>query len=318
MQITSARFCSNRILCPFFAVSNRVLFIVNPFSGKRIGEKTAKTIAEKLSHNSAVSEIFVSHNLTELNAFVGSTNLNDFGWIGIIGGDGTMHGFMNAALNAYGSVNPPLALFPCGTGNAFNFDIGCATVDETLACVLQNRTSYIDVAEVTYENGERLWSFNILGCGLVADINRLAEKWRWLGGMRYNVASVIKLLGNPVQEYEITTDNDRFSGKYSFMLACNTRYTGKGMMMAPHAELNDGKFDIILVKACSAFKLLTLFPKIFKGQHLGADVLSYLQTSSLSIISKNGPQQSNIDGEMKGQTPFRFIVHKNKVRVFVK
>lgn len=297
---------------------NRVLLIVNPFSGNRNGEKTAAKITAKLSAESTVCEVFVSRNLDGLVKFIAKTNLNGFAWIGIIGGDGTMHEFINAAINAHGHISSPLALFPCGTGNAFNFDIGCATVDETLACIRQNTTSYIDVAEVTYGNGTRLWSFNILGCGLVAEINRLAEKWRWLGSIRYNVASVVKLLVNPVQNYEIKTDTERFAGKYSFMLACNTRYTGKGMMMAPHAQLNDGKFDVILVKACSAFKLLGLFPKIFKGQHLGTDVLTYLQTSTLSISSNNGAAASNIDGEMKGSTPFSFAVHRNKVRVFVK
>ena len=77
------------------------------------------------------------------------------------------------------------------------------------------------------------------------------------------------------------------------------------------------KFDILVVQACSVWKLLTLFPKIFKGKHLGSEVLRYIQSGSLKITTINS-LATNIDGELKGHTPFEMKVHKNKVRVFVK
>jgi diacylglycerol kinase family enzyme len=115
----------------------------------------------------------------------------------------------------------------------------------------------------------------------VAEINALAEKMRFLGGSRYTVASLIKLLANPVNELVVKTDQGELRGKFSFMLACNTRYTGKGMMMAPRTELADGKFDV------------------------------------LSISRPQKKLVTNIDGEIKGTTPLHFTVHTNKIRAFV-
>ena len=297
-------------------MSKNFLLIVNPLSGKKNGKAIALYIQEKLTENGYNCHLFISQTINHLTNYIKELNLNDFKAIGIVGGDGSMHEFINAALATSLTIEPPVALFPCGTGNAFNFDIGCSTIDETLACILSNTTSFIDVAEVNYHD-KRLWSFNILGCGLVADINCLAEKMRWLGASRYNIASVIKLLANPAVELTIKTDEGTLSGQFSFVLACNTRYTGKGMMMAPHAQLNDEKFDILVVQACSVWKLLTLFPKIFKGKHLGSEVLRYIQSGSLKITTINS-LATNIDGELKGHTPFEMKVHKNKVRVFVK
>lgn len=295
----------------------KALLIVNPYSGKKNGEETASFVAQKLAAQGIACEIFISRSLEKLDAFIRELRQDNFRFAGIIGGDGTMHEFMNAVLRHHPDLILPVALFPCGTGNAFNFDIGCASIDETLACIFAESISPIDVAEVTYSD-RTLWSFNILGCGLVAEINSLAERLRFFGGMRYNIASVIKLLANPVYRMKVKSDESGFEGKYSFMLACNTRYTGKGMMMAPMAQLNDGKFDVLLVEACSVWKLLGLFPKIFKGKHIGADVLTYLQTTRFEISCEEKKLATNIDGEIKGATPLKFVVHRDKIRAYIK
>ena len=297
-------------------MSGNALLIVNPWSGKKNGEAIAASVRTELAEHQISSTVFISHSLEKLDAFIRETDLNQFTTAGIIGGDGSMHEFLNAVLKHHPAFNLPIALFPCGTGNAFNFDIGCSTVEMTLDCIFSQSISWIDVAEVRYAD-RTLWSFNILGCGLVAEINKMAEKLRIFGGARYTIASVIKLLANPVNAIEVKTDSSEWKGDFSFVLACNTRYTGKGMMMAPNAKLADGKFDILLVKSCSRWKLLKLFPKIFKGQHIGAEVLIYEQSSSLSISSAKN-LITNIDGEIKGETPLSFTVHRNKIRAFVK
>ena len=293
------------------------LLIVNPFSGKKKGERIAAEISNKLGERGIASKVFVSTRVSTMEQFLQGRPLKDFDFVGLVGGDGTMHTFLNAALRLYEQIPVPVALFPGGTGNAFNFDIGCNTIEETLNTIYAKKSAFIDIAEVTYGN-ERLWSFNIIGCGLVAEINKLAENLRWLGASRYTIASLIKLLANPSKQLAVTTDQGRFEGRFSFVLACNTRYTGKGMLMAPHAKLDDGKFDVTLVKACSAIKLLMLFPKIFKGQHLGADVLTYLQTSTLTVGSGLETLPTNIDGELKGHTPFSLNIQRGKVNVFMK
>lgn len=293
----------------------KALLIINPYSGKRNAINIAQTIINQLTKKGYSCTSFVSESAHALHQFLAEQSLDKLELIGLVGGDGTMHVFLNSVLNRLNIVPIPIALFPCGTGNAFNFDIGCTTIDHTLQLIDKNSYSFIDIAQVN-ANGQKLWTFNILGCGLVTDINRLAEKMRWLGSFRYTAASLIKLLANPKKQLRITTNQGVVEGKFSFVLACNTRYTGKGMLMAPHAQLNDGKLDVLIVKACSRFQLLTLFPKIFKGQHLGASVLTYLNTDYLKIESLDKALPTNIDGELIGTTPVELIVHANKLKVF--
>lgn len=293
----------------------RALLICNPYSGNQKAKQATDKIVSELSSHDFSCQVFVSESIYALQQFIVREPFDDLAFIGLIGGDGTMHVFLNAMLQRFEKVPVPVALFPCGTGNAFNFDIGCTTIDHTLQLIYNNRCSFIDVAEVT-ANKQKLWTFNILGCGLVTDINRLAEKMRWLGALRYTVASLIKLMANPKSQLTITTSEGSMEGSFSFVLACNTRFTGKGMLMAPHAQLNDGKLDVLIVKACSRFQLLTLFPKIFKGEHLDASVLTYIHSNYLKVESASKPLPTNIDGELIGSTPLEVLVHANKLTVY--
>lgn len=294
--------------------AKKALLIINPYSGKKKGAQIARYVAEQMQHMGYTCTLFLSETTGQLRSFVSQNHPDKFACIGIIGGDGTMHEFINAAFTTCGSFQTPVALFPCGTGNAFNFDIGCSTIDDTLETIRNNSISPVDVAEVTYAD-TTLWSFNIVGMGLVSDINALAEKMRWLGGSRYTIASLIKLLSNRTLRARVTAEDYDAEEEISFVLACNTRYTGKGMMMAPLAQLHDGKFDVLIVKACSRLKLLRLFPKIFRGAHLDSDILQYIQCTHLTVQGA-ASEHTNIDGEMKGNAPFSFRVHQHQLYVF--
>ena len=59
----------------------------------------------------------------------------------------------------------------------------------------------------------------------------------------------------------------QISSLNSIMVA-NGRYIGGGMMIAPHAELDDGLFDVVCLGDFSTLMLLRHLPKIYKGTHL--------------------------------------------------
>ena len=126
--------------------------------------------------------------------------------------------------------------------------------------------SEVDLAEIKMSENS-MWAFNIVGCGLVSHINTLAEKMRYFGPARYNIATIMKIISPPVLKAKISFNGEIHAKDYCFLLACNTRFTGKGMKMAPLAKLNDGLIDFLIVEKTTRLKLLLLFPKIFSGKH---------------------------------------------------
>lgn len=290
-----------------------ILFLVNPFAGKGNALNTAQNAIAVMQQNGFDTHLLVSKTQGDLARFVHQFKSDDISKIAILGGDGTMHEVINAIMQEPVWLSVPILLFPCGTGNAFNYDLDCLTSKKATQLLLTGTDKLIDIAEVK-TNGTSIWSFNIVGCGLVAHINLLAEKLRWLGSARYTIASLIKILVNPSIKAKITLNNEVMEKDFCFLFACNTRYTGKAMELAPLAKLNDGLIDFLIVEKASRLQLLLLFPKVFSGKHMNSPILKYVQSKHIKIETDT-PQLVNIDGEMKGNTSLQIIMHHKKLRV---
>ena len=147
-------------------------------------------------------------------------------------------------------------------------------------------------------------------------INILSDKLRFLGGIRYNIASLYYIFNKKVRSATITIDKVITKKKYLFIMCLNTIHTGKGMKAAPNAKLDDGFFDIIIINAeISKFKLLTLLPKLFTGDHIFSKDVEYLQAKHLEINS-DSIDMLNIDGENKYQTPISIDIVPKVLNIF--
>ena len=232
-----------------------------------------------------------------------------------IGGDGTMHEVINGMLNRSDGATLPIGLVTGGTGNSFMYDMDCLDPEEAAKRITQGQLRTIDVAKVD-ANGVLYYAFNIVGWGLVTEAGELAEKLRWLGGIRYDVASILEVLKGKKRISKLILDDKTIEEDFVFILGCNTIHTGKGMKMAPFAKLDDGKIDLIIVRKASRLKLLRLFPKLFSGEHVKSPLVDYQQVNSFSII----PDEENgltIDGELIGHTPVHVEMEPERINVLV-
>lgn len=226
-----------------------------------------------------------------------------------IGGDGTMHEVINGMLNRKDGKRLPIGLITGGTGNSFMHDMDCLDPVVAVKRILMNRVRKIDICKVDAD-GVLYYGFNIIGWGLPTDIGLLAEKMRWLGSQRYNVASVIEVLRHKKRLARIVIEGKTIVADFGFVVGCNTVHTGKAMKMAPLARLDDGLIDLIIVRKAGRIKLLRLFTKIFSGAHIGDPVVDYRQVSEFSILPEDR-NTLNIDGEMLGSTPIHVkVLHK--------
>lgn len=296
-------------------LKRNILFLINPKSGYgHAGEMAEKALVILQEQNFSV-EIIRSSYKDHLMQLIPALDLEQYSAIAVFGGDGTMHEVINGLMHAQTQQPPPLILFPAGSGNAFNHDLECLSFDIAIKRLIEGNTRKLDLFEVKNNEGT-IYSFNMLGWGLVTSINDLAEKLRFMGNSRYTLASLLKIIPNPHQPARICFDGEVNEGDYSFVLIMNTKNTGKGMKMAPHAELSDGLMDVLIVSKTSAFKLLQLFPKIYSGKHIHSPLLRYIQTKQLSFETGTS-QQMNIDGEVKGAAPFEVRVIQDALTIFV-
>jgi len=232
-----------------------------------------------------------------------------------IGGDGTMHEIINGMMNREDGLQLPIGLITGGTGNSFMHDLDCLDPVHAAKRIITNRKRPIDISKVN-ANGETLYAFNIVGWGMPTEINILADKLRWFGGQRYNIASLVEIFAFRQRLATLVIEGNRTVGDFGFILGCNTIHTGKGMKMAPLAQLNDGYLDLIIVHKPSRWKLLKMFPKVFSGKHIAESVVEYHQVKTFSVIPKE-EHLLNIDGELLGNTPIDVEVLPSAINVLV-
>ena len=282
--------------------SKKFIILVNPQGGTKQGLdllEQVKPLFKEVDADLIIRETEYAGHATEIAREI---DLEGFTGLCHIGGDGTFHEIINGLLTRSDGKQVPLGFIPGGTGNSFMHDMECLDPVEAARRIVSGGITPIDVAEVEMPE-EKVYCMNIVGWGMVTDINMSAEKLRWLGEQRYNVTTLLHVMKLKRHSAKLVIERDESEGNFLFTIACNTQHTGRGMKMAPKAELNDGLIDLVLVRDASRFKLLQMFPKVFDGTHIDDPIVEYYQVKEFSITPAEN-EILNLDGELKGSTPF--------------
>ena len=116
---------------------------------------------------------------------------------------------------------------------------------------------------------------------------------------------------------KLVIDDKTFVNDFTFIVACNSIHIGKGMKMAPYAELDDGLIDLLVVDAnINRRRLFSVLPKLFDGTHVKEPEVAYYQAHSFSLFPETD-DILNIDGEMVGTTPISVKMIKHAIEIFV-
>ena len=284
----------------------KILLIANPKSGIKNNNELVNIVINKFKENS----IEITLNKTEYPGhaieLAKNCNLSEFSSICAVGGDGTLNEVLNGVLKRNDKKKIPIGLIPGGTGNSFMKTLEFLDPIKAITQIIKNKTRPVDVIKVNCP-GQVYYSLNLVGWGMATDISVFAEKLRILGQQRYNIASIFEIIKNKKRPASLILDGKEVNNDFCFIIACNTKYVGKGMKMAPEADLEDGLIDVIIVRKTSSLRLFNVFPKLFNGSHIFSPLCEYIQVKSLEINPViNSPL--NIDGEIIGETPAKLNV----------
>jgi YegS/Rv2252/BmrU family lipid kinase len=294
--------------------AERYLVIVNPRSGNRRGMTVLDQVRPILTRSGAKLDVQLAQSQGHAAVLAKTCDLNSYQRICIIGGDGTVHEVADGLLQRGERVDVPLAIIPAGTGNTLHQHLNLQNPLEAARRIMLGSTQSLDVIRVTMGN-EVVFCIDIVGWGAVADINRTAEQLRWAGTQRYAIASLWNLLWASRRRAKLILDDETIEDEFLFAIACNAKYTGAGMKLAPHARTDDGLIDVVIVRRASRRQMLNLFARVFHGSHLELKYVEYHQVRSFGIETL-AAMPLDLDGENKGQSPFSAEVIPAALQVF--
>jgi diacylglycerol kinase family enzyme len=102
---------------------------------------------------------------------------------------------------------------------------------------------------------------------------------------------------------------------YSVAVA-NSKAYGGGMFMAPQAELDDGKLDVVVTGRASKARFLRSLPLVFKGEHLSEPSVSTFRGERIEVAADR-PFDVYADGDPVGSVPATISVSPQCLRVIV-
>lgn len=207
-----------------------------------------------------------------------------------------MHEIINGLMQRPSGERVPIASIPGGTGNSFMEDTGIMNSKRAIENLLKGRKCSVDLLKADL-NGKTRYVFNVCGWGLFASGNHRAESLRWMGTQRYNVAGVLEILRNPTQRGKLILGQEESEQDYSLIVASNSRYVGKSMLLSPHANFSDGLMDLLYLKKAKRSLLMHLFSRLHKGRHIELPEVFYMQTDRFEIHSDEATLW-NLDGEI--------------------
>jgi diacylglycerol kinase (ATP) len=238
----------------------------------------------------------------------------------VVGGDGSVHEVVNGIAGAKGV---DLAVIPRGTGWDFVRTYGIPRdLERAVDVALGGSVREIDAGSVTFRTwagGEGSARFaNVASAGISGAIAKRAnESSKALGGkVSYYWATIAVFVGWETREMRVTVDDESRVGRMIDAMVCNGRYLGGGMMMTPHAEPDDGLFDVLLIGDVTKRDLLFVLPKTYRGKHLPHPRLELLQ-GRVVTVDADEPLPLELDGEQPGTTPARFEVLPRALRLRV-
>jgi YegS/Rv2252/BmrU family lipid kinase len=217
------------------------------------------------------------------------------------GGDGTVHEVVCGMMTVPVESRPKLGILPVGTGNDFAFAAGIP-LDLSLAfdCVLRAKTMSADVGSIEDDWGTRTFWTNSVGIGFDAKVvvRSRSLRGRIRGKALYLVSALLTLLlDHEVMEVELALDNRRFSEKTMMLTLGNGPREGGGFYTTPNSRIDDGRFEMLLVKPLNRAQMLELLPKILKGSHLNSPSIFHDQFATLRLAAKR-PLVVHADGEI--------------------
>jgi diacylglycerol kinase (ATP) len=292
----------------------RFLAIVNPRGGAKRAMGVAEHVAPVFAKAGAELDVYPTEHAGHATRIAETADLTDYQGICIIGGDGTTHEVVSGLLQREDGDTLPLGLIPAGTGNTLHHHLQCGEPLEAAQRIVKQEPHPLDVVRVTM-NEDTAYCINIVGWGAVADINRRAEKLRLLRKSRYALATLAQILIPKPRRAILELDDTVIEDEFLFVLACNTKSTGAGMMVAPNAQVDDGLMDVVILRNTSRWQTLRMFKKVFDGSHLSLPCIECHQVRTMAIRSQ-GSQPLNLDGENKGTSPLRAEVMAGALQVF--
>ena len=224
------------------------------------------------------------------------------------GGDGTINEVINGM---YGS-DIPLGILPLGTTNVLARELSLPLdAAGAIKRVLSGTPQYISLGRISLSAGDRFFCL-MAGIGFdakaVFDVSRRLK--RYSGEAAYIISGIRNLIRYSPEKLIITADGTTHDA-YTAIIGKASRYGGD-FRVTPDADIREASLHLCMLAGARRTDLLRFAFGIVTGDHLKDPDVVHLKAYEIAI---SGHAHIQIDGDYIGETPARFSVERNALKI---
>jgi diacylglycerol kinase (ATP) len=298
-------------LSSFRGDSMKIGVVINPRAGGGRMAAAWPRLLQALEARLGAVEAVMTRTSGEASGIAQGLTENGCDLVIAAGGDGTIGDVADGILRAGGTAE--LGIIPVGTGVDFPRSVGLSRTRDAIAAIAAGRVRKIDAGRATYlgDDGEPAArhfvneaSFGLSG-PIVRAVNGAktggpADKLIFLG---HTLAQLIRF---EPQRFRVILDGaEEVEDEFAVVAVCNGRYFGAGLKVAPDALLDDGLFDVVMVRATGKLALVDVLARAYRGAHVTSPLCVIRQARLVELLPVGEPPLVDIDGESPGRIPAR-------------
>lgn len=288
-------------------MKKNVIMIANPVSGgidKSEFIQAAANFAAKDNLNFVLYETSADNDIAKIKVLYDKFKPRR---IIVAGGDGTI----KMVAEALESEDFILGVLPAGSSNGLATDLGLPkSIEDNLPIAFHNDFLEMDMVVV---NGKK--SLHLSDLGLNATLIKNYQEGSVHGRWHYALQAFKTLIDTDVDFSATITANDKVTKYQARMIViANSKKYGTGVVINPNGIMNDGKFEIIILKNLD----LMVFGKIITGNMpLESEDITIISTDK-ATIKTNFPVSFQMDGEYYGaESEFNIDIAPKKLKVAI-
>ena len=294
-------------------MAGRCFFVVNPHSSNGKTERLWRRLRSQFRHKISDQDFALTRYTMHASELAADAIRSGYDRVVAVGGDGTVNEVINGFFHKDKPLSPHAGLgyLPSGTGSdlARALSLDRFSSEELLGLLFTAAIKPVDLGSMDFRSPDgratQRFFLNEASVGFSADIAQTVnESNKALGGQASFLIGVLRcLVGLKNSEMQITVDGKPwYHGPVFFAAACNGMYFGGGMKVAPEASLDDGFFDLILVKYFTRRDVIHHISKIYRGEHLALAQVRCARCRRVEFSSES-IVPLEMDGEQPGTIP---------------
>ena len=270
----------------------KVLFVINPRSGNRVSDNLELIISEQSRIQGFNFLIYRLESNDEESRIKNEISEYSPEIVAVAGGDGTVN--LLAKILYQSSI--AMLIVPLGSANGMAKELGIGNrVENALSLITTGIRKNIDLIKINNN-----LCIHLGDVGLNASIVRRFEKDPKRGLITYARHLFKELFFINRYRFEIVADGKMIKCKAVSLTFANASKYGTGAVINPIGKLDDGKFEIVIIKPFAKVHLVSISWKMFLGTLQTSEFVEVISCSE-AFIKTSKRTTLQVDGEVIGK-----------------